>query len=181
MTTAVRPDSAIIKRNLKPGDSIDIDVEYCDLVPPTEPGEGPAFRFKGHAIGANGRPSEYVKVFIDVESAEFSMKRTGVIRAPIGELPTGETVLPVRLAHRRLTLRRRVGARGWTSYEILPRDGAVASDDEALLADYHWAYAHVRNDLVPLLEADRLPVGAADVVAMTHELFNARRRSRQGR
>lgn len=175
-----RSPSARIVR-LAAGESIELDVEFCDLVPANVATEGPSLRLKGRRVGPDGRPGELVRVFLDVEMAETPMRKSGVLRAPLPDLPRGETVLPVPLNRKRLTLRRVEGKNRVTWLEIRPREGVVALEDEEILGDYHWALASARNHYTGLLQSDGYPVGAAEIVTMANELFHERRRSRQER
>lgn len=165
---------------LAPGDAIDLDVEWCDVVPSSTAG-ATELRLKGRMVGSDGRPQELVRLFFDLEMIEQPLRRAGVLRDPVPDLPTGERIQPLRIAKRRLTIAREKNASGATWYRVALRDGAMDPGDEELLADYHWAFAQARNAVVPLLEADRLAVGASDVLAVTATLFHERRRGRPGR
>lgn len=174
--------------HLAPNESIDLDVDYCDLVPPNRVGEPPAFRFKGRVLAhaeARGHPllrrGDRVVVYVDATMGEIPMRKSGVLRVDLPDLPAGEKVQPIRLERRQLALRRPQGTRGQTHYEIRPREGAVATADDELVRDFQWALGTARNQLAGTLQADGYAVGADDLVAMATTLFHERRRSRQGR
>lgn len=177
MTAPAAPPSGTPIIRLADVEFLQLDVDYCDLVPPNRGELDESVRFKGRVVDGV-RKGELVRVFVDAAGAEAIMRKTGVLRGPLPVLPAGETSLPVPLVHRRLTLRRVERPNRVTWLDIRPRAGVADAADEHVLADFHWAFAHARNDLVPLLVADGYPVGAADVVALTRELFHARRRDR---
>lgn len=172
-----RTVTAIVR--LAPGEQVDLDLEWCDVVPSAT--SGPQLRLKGRLLGADGRPERLARLFFDLEMIEQPLRRAGVLRDPIPELPAGETTLALPVLRRRLTLGRAKNANGATWYTVRLRDGAVDAGDEQMLADYSWAYAQARNVVVPLMVADQLPVGAGDVLAIARTLFHERRRSRPGR
>ncbi len=178
------PTGAPVVR-LHPGEFVHLDVEFCDVVPPIDGETTPGLRFKGRQVGADGRVLKPLcRVFLDnAEAVAVTMRKTGVLRADavLPELPIGEQAAPVTLAHRRLTMRRVQGPRQIIYLDIAPRAGAVAAQDEEILADYHWAYGHARNTVAPLLDAERYPLGAAELLTITTTLFHERRRGRLNR
>jgi len=176
--TAERRGTTILR--LQPGQTVQLEVAHCDLVHAMEPAEPAEFRFKGRLLGAAGPTGEHVRLFIDREQIEPQLRRAGIV-GDVPELPASERELQVRLRYRRLEIGRVRGPSGATSYRAAVLDGAPQDGDEQLLADYHWAFAQARNAVVPLLEADRLAVGASDVLAVTATLFHERRRGRPGR
>lgn len=176
--TTERRGTQIVR--LQAGQTVKIDVVHCDLVPSMEPTDPAEFRFKGQLLGANGPTGEHVRLFIDREQIEPQLRRARII-GDVPELPPSEREMRVRLMYRRLEIGRVKGPSGATSYRVAVIDGTPQDGDEQLLADYHWAFAQARNAVVPLLEADRLAVGASDVLAVTATLFHERRRGRPGR
>lgn len=166
---------------LSAGELVHLDVEFCDLVPPNRGETEEAIRFKGRRIDAHGKAGELVRVFVDAAGAAVTMRKSGVLRGELPTLPEGEAVQPVPLAHKRLTIRRVQGRNNVTWLDIRPREGALAAEDEQLLADYHWALALARNEFAPLLHSDGYPVGAAELLTMADVLMTARRRARHTR
>lgn len=168
---------------LNPGEVVHLDVEFCDVVPPIDGETTPGLRFKGKQVSADGRVIKpLVRVFLDgAEAVAVTMRKTGVLRGALPELPVGEIAAAVALAHRRLTLRRVQGPRQIIYLDIHPRAGAIAAQDEELLADYHWAYGHARNSVAPLLEVEGYPLGATELLTITTTLFHERRRGRHTR
>lgn len=167
---------------LSAGEVVHLDVEFCDLVPARRGDTEESIRFKGRRVDATGRGGELVRVFVDAAGAAVAMQKSGVLRGDLPALPAGEGVVPLPLVHKRLTLQRVESRRGgWTSLDIRPREGAIAAEDETLLADYQWALAHARNQFAPQLCSDGYPVGAAELLSMADALMTARRRARHTR
>jgi hypothetical protein len=162
---------------LAPGEDVHLDVDFCDVVPPNRGETDPSVRFKGRVV-AGARKGELVRVFVDASAAEVPMTRHGVLRGALPELADGETAAPVALARKRLTIHRVQGKNQITWFDIRPREGVIAAEDERLLADYHWAFAQARNEIAPLLQRDGYPVGAAELLTIADTLFHARRRDR---
>jgi hypothetical protein len=182
MSTTTESDQSRGTRvvRLAAGESIDFDLDFCDLVPPSTAGVT-ELRLKGRIIGPDGRSIELVRLYVDLEMIEPPLRRAGVLRDPIPDLPDGERMLALKVHKRRLTVSRVKMASGATCYRVTPREGVETGDDERLLADYLWAIGHARNSVVPVLEADRLAIGASDVLAIARTLFHERRRGRPGR
>lgn len=179
MTAPAAADRGQRKLKLEPGQVIELDVEYCDLVPSHDGPMAPQFRFKGQLVGRDGRAGELVRFFVDVSMAEEAMRRTGVLLGLLPELPRGEQVVAVPLQRRRLTIRRVDVGRGITQYEIRPREGVVSAEDEQILGDMHWALGSARNHFMPLLRADGHAIGPDEALAIAIPLFHARRADRR--
>jgi hypothetical protein len=182
-----RTERAFPTVRLGPGQSLLLEVDTCDVVPALQSGEAPALRMKGRRLDEHGIPGDRCQVFLDIAMVEAVLKRRGLLRTEIPELPRGEPSRNVALTRRRLEITRRVvlGRGQITSWDIRPVS-AIAPDqqleEKEMVDDMRWALEEARELVVhERTQADGFAVGFADVNAIAERLFIERRRSRQGR
>jgi hypothetical protein len=175
-------ESAFPTIRITAGQTLLLDVDTCDVVAPMQPTEPPALRLKGRVIGGHGLAGDRAQVFLPIEMVEGSMTQHLLLRAPIPELPRGESAREVKLTRRRVAVTKLVGRHQITSWDVRPHDGLSAPEileEQELVRDYRWALIEARA----LVEgqADGYAVGFEDVREVAERLLIERRRSRQGR
>lgn len=149
------------------GDSVDLDVRYCDLVQAKDPAAVFDVRFRGYRAGTTQR----VRFYCELDMIEGALIHEGVLRA--GAIDRGArvdrgTTVPIPLTSFALTITKQRTGNGAWRYQVRSRQHNRDAEH------FRQAVADAADQVMPALADRGIPVGSQDVLVVARELFRRR-------